>query len=439
MKLLSFTGSTPAEALRKAQVECGEDALVVSTKQVRKKTLSSDSLYEVVIAINADSQEPKKEQSHTYEPEIPKKPSIKKKDAKEGEDVLLNISEAAKQISEIAKVTRSQIPDTFESEEKSVSAEEKKSPEELNSIKQEIAKLSDKVKLIQEMFWDEKSPQRGNLIIPPEFSEIYKKAGESGMSKDHLDSIMTLTLEHMPQKMRNNSKTVKRYFQVLLRKMIPIRMEPNVPKGSKKITMFVGPTGVGKTTTLAKLAARYSYLKDKRSKVGIITLDTYRIGAVEQLFQYAKMMKLPIEDVVDANDFQKALNSLSSCDTILIDTVGSSQFDKDKLLRIERFLEKSEQNIDVNLVLSAGVKLDDLKDIYDNFSFLNIDTLIFTKLDETKRFGNIFSLIRDIDRPVSYVSTGQEVPDDIMVASSDFLVDCILDGFKKGKKNESGR
>ncbi len=163
--------------------------------------------------------------------------------------------------------------------------------------------------------------------------------------------------------------------------------------------------------------------------MGIITLDTYRIGAVEQLFQYAKMMKLPIEDVVEPNDFNDALNSLNHCDVILIDTVGSSQYDKQKLSKLSEFIQRSSFDIDVNLVLSAGSKLDDLRDIYNNFSFLNIDTLIFTKFDETKVFGTVFSLIYETNRPVSYFSIGQEVPDDIMAASSDFLVDCILEGF----------
>ena len=95
--------------------------------------------------------------------------------------------------------------------------------------------------------------------------------------------------------------------------------------------MLVGPTGVGKTTTLAKLAARFAYGNEKRYKTGIITLDTYRIGAVEQLFQYAKMMKLPILDVIEVEDFQNAIKQLSYCDVILIDTTGNSQYDKEKL------------------------------------------------------------------------------------------------------------
>lgn len=421
MKFLTFSAQTPAAALKQAQIECGEDALVVSTKEVKKKTINTPALYEVVVAVENS----KVLRKHAQMP-LPQTPRSR-------EDVLVNISEAAKQISNIAKVTESSLPNHRKSP---ISIEEKVSgKEDIVDIKQEITKLADKIKLIQEMFWEEKAPQRNHLAIPPEFSQIYKLARTSGMGPDHLDNIMKLTLEHMPSKMRENSETIKRYFQVLLRKMVPIRREMEVQKGSKKLIMFVGPTGVGKTTTIAKLAARYSYLKEKREKVGIITLDTYRIGAVEQLFQYAKMMRLPIEDVVDPNDFNGALRSLNHCDVILIDTVGSSQYDKEKLMKLNRFIHNSDYQIDVNLVLSAGSKLEDLKDIYKNFSFLNIDTLIFTKFDETKVFGTVFSLIYDIDKPVSYFSVGQEVPDDLVVASSDFLVECMLDGFKRKEKD----
>lgn len=422
MKFHTFSGETPAEALKQAQQDCGENALVISTKQIRKKTISTSALYEVVVAIEDDQPTP-----------APKKPEPKVENKyKSGEDVLFSLSEAAKQISQIAQATGDMGGSNASRE-----TERAQNNEGIGEIKCEINKLADKIKLIQEMFWEERAPHRNHLAIPSEFSEIYKLAKTSGMGEDHLENIMNLTLEHMPVRMKNSSETIKRYFQVLLRKLIPVRMEAELPKGNKRVMMFVGPTGVGKTTTIAKLAARYSYIQEKRAKVGIITLDTYRIGAVEQLFQYAKMMRLPIEDVVDPSDFNNALSSLSHCDVILIDTVGSSQYDKDKLVKLNKFLQSSQLQIDVNLVLSAGSKLEDLKEIYKNFSFLDIDTLIFTKFDETKVFGTIFSLIYDIDKPVSYFSIGQEVPDDIVPASSDFLVECILDGFEK-KRGEYG-
>ncbi len=419
MKLVSYTAPTPAEALKKAQMEHGEDALVVSTKQIKKGTLGSGALYEVVIVLDDEKSVSKKEEKKIKEE--------KKDDDILGDDVLLDISNAAKQISKIAKVTETKIP-TQKSDEKTFIDRE-----EILRVKEEILKLSDKIKIIQNMLWEEKGPNKEELPIPPEFSEIYKKACQSGMSKDHLNEIMKLTLENMPYRMRSSTETIKRYFQVLLQKIIPIRVELDLPKGSKKIMMFVGPTGVGKTTTLAKLAARYSFVK-YRYKTGIITLDTYRIGAVEQLFQYAKMMRLPIEDVVDINDFDRAINSLNRCDIVLIDTVGSSQYDKEKIGRLKKILDKTNFEIDVNLVLSSTTKLEDLIDIYKGFSFLNIDTIIFTKMDETKTFGNIFSFVYDINKPISYFSIGQEVPDDIMEAEGEFLIKSIFEGFKKSKK-----
>ena len=146
------------------------------------------------------------------------------------------------------------------------------------------------------------------------------------------------------------------------------------------------------------------------------------------------MMRLPIEDVVDINDFDRAVNSLNRCDIVLIDTVGSSQYDKEKIGRLKKILDRSNFDIDVNLVLSSTTKLEDLIDIYKGFSFLNIDTIIFTKMDETKTFGNIFSFVYDIHKPISYFSIGQEVPDDIMEAEGEFLIKAIFEGFKKSKK-----
>jgi len=217
--------------------------------------------------------------------------------------------------------------------------------------------------------------------------------------------------------------------------MIPIRRESLPAVGNKKVIMLVGPTGVGKTTSIAKLAARYSYLMKKKYKRGLVVLDTYRIGAVEQLMQYARMMKLGIETVVDPPEFASALESLRHCDYILIDTMGSSPYDRVKIEKIYECLNANttEYNVDVVLVMPSSIKYEDLKITYENFSSLNVDTMIFTKLDETRGFGNIFSFAYETKKPISYFSVGQEVPEDLVCANSDFLVDCLLNGFNRGK------
>lgn len=403
MKLKTFTAPTYAEAFKKVKEEVGEDAVIISSREIKKKTLTSNGLYEIVVAVEEEKNiKPRKNMS----------------DEEHLNEVMLKLSSAAKEISSLSKET---IPIKEEPKVKKSDCNN----DEIISLKNQVLQISDTIKLLQATVWE--IAHKEEIEIPPEFSEIYALSKASGMNEKHLNEIMRLTIKYMPLKMRKNRETIKRYFHTLLKKMIPIRIEREITPPHKKIMMFVGPTGVGKTTNIAKLAARYAYKLSRRYKVGIITLDTYRIGAVEQLMTYAKMMRLPIETVVDPNDFEEALNILKHNDYILIDTVGSSQHDKEKIEKLQSFLNiNTYSEISVNLVLSAVTKYEDLMDIYKNFSILPIDTFIFTKLDETKTYGNIFSLLLEVKKPISYFSIGQEVPDDLIVANSDYLLKGIL-------------
>ena len=292
-------------------------------------------------------------------------------------------------------------------------------------IYSELKLLNDKIKLIQNTLWEEKGPKMG-VEVPKEFAEIYRIAKASGMNKDHIEEIMRLSLEFMPLKMRSQSATIKRYFREVMRKMIYCRKESEV---GKKIMMFVGPTGVGKTTTIAKLAARFSQILPQKKKVGIITLDDYRIGAQEQLAWYARKMRLSIDSVSEASDFLNKIEAIRYCDYILVDTAGHSQYDKQKINALKKFVKNDEYKIDVTLVLSASTKYEDLKDAYTSFGELEIDTLIFSKLDEARGLGNIFSLVYETKKPISYLCVGQEVPSDVIVADNNYLADCLMGGF----------
>ena len=430
MKILTFTGKTPSEALKKAKLEIGDEGMLIETKELTKKSLGRDGLYEIVIGID------EKNLPQSYKQN--RKPLSEQQPLKEeSQEVLFDISSAAQQIAKVSTVTDDPLAQYMSPpkyQKKSITNPIVSEPKELKEIKSEITKLTDKVKIIQNMFWDEKSPNIESQI-PPEFAEIYRLALKSGMNSEHLNELMKMTVELMPMKMRENSVTVKRYFQTLLRKMVPIRRESTLNNHAKKVIMLVGPTGVGKTTSIAKLAARYSFLLQKKYKVGLVVLDTYRIGAVEQLMQYARMMKLGIETVVDPPEFTSALNSLRYCDYILIDTMGSSPYDRVKIEKIYECLNanNTEYKVEVTLVLPSSIKYEDLKITYDNFATLGVDTIMFTKLDETFGFGNIFSLAYETKKPISYFSVGQEVPEDLVCASSDFLIECLLHGFNRSK------
>lgn len=423
-KLYKFTGESAIEALKKAREQCGENAIHITTKQIQARSINKKPIFEILVSVEepdekpAQSQYPQIKEYETYSK--PKKFNITEAPIDDNKDVLLNISKAAKEISDIANIEQ-----ITESKSMDTSGVNRK----IDDVAKQVDAINEKISLLNDMIWDERANSRGNLAIPPEFASIYKAASSSGMKNEHLNAIMMTTMQNMPASMKINPNAVKRYFYSLLRNMLPCRKEQESKK--QRIMMLVGPTGVGKTTTLAKLAARFAYSGEKRYKVGIITLDTYRIGAVEQLFQYAKMMKLPILDVIEVEDFKNAIKTLNHCDVILIDTTGNSQYDKEKLNKLDNFLRHSGADIDVNLVLSAGSKVEDLVEIYNGFSFLDIDTLIITKFDETKIFGNVFSLIYETNTPVSYFCVGQEVPDDLLEAKSEFLVECVLEGYKR--------
>lgn len=435
MKTYTYSGETLEEAMRKAKGVHGDEPLILKTREVRKKSLTEKGLYELVIAVQEEEKTlPENSIKKRLDAIAQKSLEQKKQESKITLESDVDFSQKAKQITEILSSTQKTSKNPY-----SIPAPTPQIPrqqliqesEELKAIKKEVEQMSDRLKLVQNMLWEEKKPSN-NTKIPQEFAEIYNLAKSSGMDHDRLEALMDLSLELMPLSMRSNSVTIKRYFREVLRKMIVCKPE-RLEGSQKKIVMLVGPTGVGKTTTLAKLAARYSLMLNMRYKVGVITLDSYKIAAMEQLMTYARMMKLPIERADDPQELSIAIDRLNYCDFILIDTAGHSQYDSQKLELLKRYAN-SDYSISVHLVLSANTKYEDLKDIYHSFSAVEIDSIIFSKLDESRTFGNIFSLVCDVKKPVSYFSIGQVVPSDLLVASNDYFVDCLLDGFKNPNK-----
>ncbi len=195
----------------------------------------------------------------------------------------------------------------------------------------------------------------------------------------------------------------------------------------KKVVMLIGTTGVGKTTTVAKLAARYAYMLEKEYKVAILNLDSFRAGAYEQLKVFANTLLLDYFLVSDSNEFLSVMERLDSYDVILVDTAGISPRDTDRLIKSIKFLKSIKNRVlEVELVVSASFKYEDIQEIYDYFSFLNLSSLIITKLDETNSIGNLITFLMKSKIPVSYLSFGQRVPDDILVASKSEILDYFV-------------
>ncbi len=194
------------------------------------------------------------------------------------------------------------------------------------------------------------------------------------------------------------------------------KVKVDLPRG--RTMVFVGPTGVGKTTTIAKIASSESLINQK--KVGLITIDTYRIGAVEQLKIYANILDIPLEVVATHEEMKEAMNRLDDCDLILVDSTGRSHKNERQLDGMKKYLDDIEDK-NVCLVTSMTTKNTDFVKIVKSYECMEYDYFIFTKLDETQSYGNIINASYYSDKPVSYISMGQVVPDDLKIATKDLL------------------
>ncbi len=202
-----------------------------------------------------------------------------------------------------------------------------------------------------------------------------------------------------------------------------IRIEEDVLSTTPRIITLIGPTGVGKTTTIAKLAYLF---KRKGKSVGVITLDSYRVGAVEQLRSFVKVLELPLKIAETPSAFGEALREFSGRDIILVDTAGRSQHDKLRLNELKMFFDR----LDTNIYLTLSTNLSELV-MYETilqYGILPVRGLIFSKLDETSYPGSFLNVAYRTQLPVLCFTTGQTVPDDIVIANYDFITRLLLEG-----------
>lgn len=199
----------------------------------------------------------------------------------------------------------------------------------------------------------------------------------------------------------------------LLESEIRVTGPLTVTRGIQRLVALVGPTGVGKTTTIAKLAANYR-LKEKR-RVGLITVDTYRIAAVEQLRTYADIIDLPMQVVSTPREMRDAVRRMAHLELLLVDTAGRSPRDDVKIRELRAFLTEAGAD-EIHLVLSSVANLRTLQQTAERFLSVGANALILTKLDEATGLGNVLPLLRNCKLPLSYLTNGQNVPDDIETA-----------------------
>lgn len=258
----------------------------------------------------------------------------------------------------------------------------------------------------------------------PFIKVIYEQLLENELDEVYINQLM-LGLGELSYDQNSNIDDMVSIVYKRIVKLLSDLETIKLTKGKTKNVAFVGPTGVGKTTTIAKIASYFTLNLEK--KVALITADTYRIAAVEQLRTYANILNIPIKVVYSSGELKEAIDSFKDMDLVLIDTAGRSHKNIEHQNELAKLLNEIEDK-EMYLVLSLGTKYNDLIKITDAYNDISSYKLIFTKLDETSSYGNILNIKLKTNAMLSYVTFGQNVPDDISEVNVHEIAKKILGG-----------
>ncbi|MFZ5966573.1 MAG: flagellar biosynthesis protein FlhF [Bacillota bacterium] len=254
------------------------------------------------------------------------------------------------------------------------------------------------------------------------YDKYLNKLMENGVEKNVAQKSLNIVKKQVSFT-KENEEAVRNALKIIIRDYLGTPQLLTDKKKNKKIAVFIGPTGVGKTTTIAKLAAKMSITE--RKSVALITSDTYRIAAVEQLKTYSEIIGIPITIIYEPNEVFQAIEKYQDKDLILIDTAGRNHKKEEQLDEVKQLLA-SLPDPDIYLVISATTGYKDINNIISSYDFVNNYKLLFTKLDESSLMGNILNAKLLSGKALSYLTTGQSVPDDIEAANPDSLASMIV-------------
>lgn len=257
---------------------------------------------------------------------------------------------------------------------------------------------------------------------------IYNQLLENEVKKEVADEIINeLDTENHKLPLDNILANVYQKIVLKLGEVKPLKAGENKPK----IVFFVGNTGVGKTTTMAKLASKFKL--EEKMNIAMLSIDTYRIAAIEQIKTYANILNTPMEVVYTPDDIKGYVEKYKDCDLIFVDTAGHSHRNEEQKKNLKEMVDAvSDYETEVFLVVSTVVKYNDLLDIAKTYDKLFDYKLIFTKLDETRASGSILNLKLDMNKTLSYATWGQNVPDDIGVVNPQIVAKNLLGGAQDG-------
>lgn len=390
MLIKKFQAASEQEALQLAKQELGKDVIITHIKSIKPKgiyRLFKKPLVEITAAVDEERIYEKKNYQQIAE-ELKKNPyefRVSKEEEKS--------SAIEQKLDSLQNMLEKQLKEQTTTVERE---KEKETPEE----EEQTAAMACVQMIYNQLVANEVEEVYANKVI----AEIEQSLKPDATVDNILSSI---------------------YQKIVLK--LGETKELELEEGKTKYVFFIGPTGVGKTTTIAKLAS--SLKLGKKAKVALFTADTYRIAAVDQLRSYATILNLPLRVIYSEAEIKEAVEEFKDYDIVLIDTAGRSHKNREQRDDIEKLLlSVPEESREIYLVLSATTKYKDMVKITETYSAIAKYNLIFTKLDETSGIGNIFNIKMLTGAPLSYTTFGQSVPDDISKINPQAIAKQLLGG-----------
>lgn len=399
MKIKKYLVRNIEEAISQIKRDLGKDAYILSQKKVVRRgklNLSNVEMIEVTAAVDSAKPDPNDISSNllskTYNYSDPDK--LKK----DKEEIFGKLRPPA--------ANEYTVGDNVLSREPMM---------DIKGIKSELLPLTQEVAEIKKLLRASTTGVEGYSEYKGIFLDLFLDMVQNGVDRKLAGKLIHTLQAQIDAEHINDTDNIKKRFFNLLTSYISVPAPLKLVKGKRRVVVMIGPTGSGKTTTIAKLSSYFKLMESK--KVALMTIDSYRIGAEAHLRTYADILDVPFYAVYNERDLRFRLDRLKEYDVVFIDTTGRSPNDKQGILIMEKHLSSiPEDEKEVFLLLSAITKSDDLYMIYEKYSVFKPDKIIFSKIDESLSLGNLFNLKMRVDIPAAYFTTGQRVPEDIEIA-----------------------
>lgn len=407
MIIKKFTAKTESEAVENAKKELGENIVIMNVKEVKRKgflAFLKAKQVEVTVALEDEKENLRfqKTKDMTAKEETAKKEAAVRNESVQAHTAAMNLNAGADSIEKKLDSLQTLLENQFQKDGMADKKTDKKNVDADTVVKENL--------------------QSGNSVSAEEgpkddteqdkfFRLLYNTMIENEVDEKYANQIMEEAEKNRKPNVPIDYILASIYQKMVLKfgkadGILPAQKGP-------RLVVFIGPTGVGKTTTIAKIASNYVF--EEKKKVAMLTMDTYRIAATEQLHTYANILEVPFRVIYGAEEFEEAFEVFKEYDYIFVDTAGHSYQNEERMEHTQKYVETLSELIEMQtfLVLSATTKYKDLKKIADKYKKVVPFQLIFTKLDETTSYGNLYNLRMYTDAPIAYVTYGQNVPDDM--------------------------